>query len=100
MEPQQVTNIADSNPSSETTTSAMSSSAFEGARGGDISENDLDPFYNCIQPWHFELLKKLKSVRHEKEKNVKPPYCRCDLNSEECECIEVLNVQVLLTTDL
>ena len=45
MEPQQVRNLIDSNSSSESTNPAGNSSDFQGAKGEDISEDNIEPFY-------------------------------------------------------
>ena len=47
-----ITDMADSNSCSKSSTSASDSSEFEGVTEGRISANEIEPF-SCVQPRHF-----------------------------------------------
>lgn len=76
-----ITNMAESNSSSESSTSASDSSDFEGAIGADLSGDEIEPFRG-IEPWRFEPPGRATETQ-EREEDIEPPRRRCDIDSEE-----------------
>ena len=73
--------MADSDSSSESSTSASDFSDFEEPIGGDEPVKEVEPFCG-IEPWRFEPPGRAVETQ-EREEEIEPPRRRCELDSEE-----------------